>query len=132
MKKECVSEIELVYRPAIGEKPVVQTSYEAYVLFKEYFDKELDIILDGGECKKGIESTIVGFTGDDVIIYRLGTITETDLEKIVGEVSIYIGQDDKPIAPGMLLKHYSPKTKTVLLTKSDSSPKLSNTLKVIV
>ncbi len=82
---------------------------------KDYFDKELDIILDGGECTKGIESTIVGFTGDDVIIYRLGTITETDLEKIVGEVSIYIGQDDKPIAPGMLLKHYSPKTKTVLL-----------------
>ena len=39
MKKECASEIELVYRPAIGEKPVVQTSYEAYVLFKKYFDK---------------------------------------------------------------------------------------------
>ena len=34
MKKECVSEIELVYRPAIGVKPVVQTSYEAYILFK--------------------------------------------------------------------------------------------------
>jgi len=92
---------------------------------KEYFDKELDIILDGGECKKGIESTIVGFTGDDVIIYRLGTITETDLEKIVGEVSIYIGQDDKPIAPGMLLKHYSPKTKTVLL-ENDVNLQLNN------
>jgi len=92
---------------------------------KEYFDKELDIILDGGECKKGIESTIVGFTGDDVIIYRLGTITETDLEKIVGEVSIYIGQDDKPIAPGMLIKHYSPKTKTVLL-ENDVNIQLNN------
>ena len=92
---------------------------------KEYFDKELDIILDGGECKKGIESTIVGFTGDDVIIYRLGAITETDLEKIVGEVSIYIGQDDKPIAPGMLLKHYSPKTKTVLL-ENDVNIQLNN------
>ena len=92
---------------------------------KEYFDKDLDIILDGGECTKGIESTIVGFTGDDVIIYRLGTITETDLEKIVGEVSIYIGQDDKPIAPGMLIKHYSPKTKTVLL-ENDVNIQLNN------
>jgi len=92
---------------------------------KEYFDKDLDIILDGGECTKGIESTIVGFTGDDVIIYRLGAITETDLEKIVGEVSIYIGQDDKPIAPGMLLKHYSPKTKTVLL-ENDVNLQLNN------
>jgi L-threonylcarbamoyladenylate synthase len=82
---------------------------------KEYFDNDVDVILDGGECAKGIESTIVGFNGEDVIIYRLGTITESDLEKIVGEVSVYIGQDDKPIAPGMLLKHYSPKTKTVLL-----------------
>jgi L-threonylcarbamoyladenylate synthase len=81
----------------------------------EYFDNDLQIILDGGECTKGIESTIVGFSGDDVIIYRLGTITESDFEKVVGKVSIYIGQDDKPIAPGMLLKHYSPKTKTVLL-----------------
>ena len=92
---------------------------------KEYFDKDLDIILDGGECTKGIESTIVGFTGDDVIIYRLGAITETDLEKIVGEVSIYIGQDDKPIAPGMLIKHYSPKTKTVLL-ENDVNLQLNN------
>lgn len=92
---------------------------------KDYFDKDLDIILDGGECTKGIESTIVGFTGDDVIIYRLGSITETDLEKIVGEVSIYIGQDDKPIAPGMLLKHYSPKTKTVLL-EHDVNLQLNN------
>ena len=92
---------------------------------KEYFDKDLDIILDGGECTKGIESTIVGFTGDDVIIYRLGAITETDLEKIVGEVSIYIGQDDKPIAPGMLIKHYSPKTKTVLL-ENDVNIQLNN------
>ncbi len=82
---------------------------------KEYFDNDVQIILDGGQCTKGIESTIVGFSGDDVIIYRLGTITEADLEKIVGQVTIYIGQDDKPIAPGMLLKHYSPKTKTVLL-----------------
>lgn len=41
MKKECVSEIELIYKPAIGEKPIVQTSYEAYVLFKNYFDKNL-------------------------------------------------------------------------------------------
>jgi L-threonylcarbamoyladenylate synthase len=88
---------------------------------KDYFDNDLQIILNGGECTKGIESTIVGFSGDDVIIYRLGTITESDLEKVVGEVSIYIGQDDEPIAPGMLLKHYSPKTKTVLLEKDLST-----------
>jgi L-threonylcarbamoyladenylate synthase len=82
---------------------------------QHYFNKEIEIILDGGDCAKGIESTIVGFDNDKVVIYRLGTITEDDLSKVVDNVHIYIGQDDKPIAPGMLLKHYSPKTKTVLL-----------------
>jgi L-threonylcarbamoyladenylate synthase len=84
-----------------------------------YFEKEINVILDGGECSKGIESTIVGFEDDKVIIYRLGSITEDDLSKVVTNVHIYIGQDDKPIAPGMLLKHYSPKTKTVLLHNID-------------
>lgn len=84
-----------------------------------YFEKEINVILDGGECSKGIESTIVGFEDDKVIIYRLGSITEDDLSKVVTNVHIYIGQDDKPIAPGMLLKHYSPKTKTLLLHNID-------------
>jgi L-threonylcarbamoyladenylate synthase len=95
-----------------------------------YFEKDIDVILDGGECSKGIESTIVGFEDDKVIIYRLGSITEDDLLKVVDNVHIYIGQDDKPIAPGMLLKHYSPKTKTVLLNNIDEQLQLYANKKV--
>ncbi|MBP6432358.1 MAG: threonylcarbamoyl-AMP synthase [Ferruginibacter sp.] len=95
-----------------------------------YFEKDINIILDGGECSKGIESTIVGFKDDKVIIYRLGSITEDDLCTVVDNVHIYIGQDDKPIAPGMLLKHYSPKTKTVLLHNVDEQLELYANKKV--
>jgi L-threonylcarbamoyladenylate synthase len=95
-----------------------------------YFEKDIGIILDGGECSKGIESTIVGFEDDKVIIYRLGTVTEDDLSKVVDNVHIYIGQNDKPIAPGMLLKHYSPKTKTVFLHNIDEQLKMYANKKV--
>jgi len=40
-----------------------------------YFSEELDVILDGGTCERGIESTIIGFENDLPIVYRLGVIT---------------------------------------------------------
>jgi len=76
-----------------------------------YFENELAIILDGGECEKGIESTIVGFDGDEPVIYRFGSISIDDIEKEIGELKLITKNDINPAAPGMLSKHYAPKTK---------------------
>jgi len=76
-----------------------------------YFANELEIILDGGECEKGIESTIVGFDGDEPVLYRLGSISMDDIEKEIGELKLIIKNDINPNAPGMLSRHYAPKTK---------------------
>ena len=79
-----------------------------------YFGKELDVILDGGECEKGIESTIIGFENNQPVLYRRGSIPEEEIEKIVGKLSISTQNDKSPNAPGMLSRHYAPITDTYL------------------
>jgi L-threonylcarbamoyladenylate synthase len=80
----------------------------------DYFKDDLKCILDGGDCEKGLESTIVGFNGDTPILYRHGAVTVEEIEKIIGPLKIFTVQENAPLAPGMLLKHYSPKTRLIL------------------
>jgi L-threonylcarbamoyladenylate synthase len=75
-----------------------------------FFGPSLPIVLEGGACEKGIESTIVGFEGGQAVLYRLGSISIEALEGVVGPIKITIHNDATPVAPGMLSKHYSPKT----------------------
>ena len=82
-----------------------------------YFKDSIKMVLDGGPCKSGIESTIIGFEGDDPIIYRLGSTSIEDIEAIVGKIEIKNKKEVSPDAPGMLERHYAPKTKTVLTDK---------------
>lgn len=79
-----------------------------------YFKEELEIILDGGKCEKGIESTIIGFENNQPILYRHGSIAVEEIEQVVGKVIISTKNDTKPNAPGMLSRHYAPKTDTYL------------------
>ena len=79
-----------------------------------YFAQDLNVILDGGTCQRGIESTIVGFSEGKAIIYRLGSLSIEAIEAEVGKVTIRTLDDHAPAAPGMLSKHYAPKTPTVM------------------
>lgn len=79
-----------------------------------YFKNEIKMVLDGGPCQKGIESTIIGFENGEPIVYRLGSTSIEDLEAVVGKVEIKNKKEAAPEAPGMLERHYAPKTKTVL------------------
>ncbi len=72
------------------------------------------MVIDGGACNNGIESTIVGFENEEVIIYRLGSISVEEIESVVGPIKIKNKNNKSPNAPGMLSKHYAPKTKTIL------------------
>ncbi len=77
---------------------------------EEYFQERIEMVLDGGNCKRGIESTIVGFEGKQTIVYRLGSLSIGDIEAVVGKVKLINKSDQSPVAPGMLSKHYSPAT----------------------
>lgn len=72
---------------------------------------ETPFILDGGFCSRGIESTIVGFDGNTVKIYRLGAIEKEEIERVLGcDVVISNNTSEVTVAPGMSAKHYAPKT----------------------
>ena len=80
----------------------------------DYFTDTIEMVLDGGNCKNGIESTIVGFENEKAILYRLGSISVEDIESIIGPIQIVNKNDSSPNAPGMLSRHYAPNTKTIL------------------
>lgn len=86
-----------------------------------YFGDSIPAILDGGPCQVGLESTIVGFEGDTPIIYRKGGISIEAIEKVVGKVQLLTENETAPQAPGMLLKHYSPRTPLILSTDIQQS-----------
>lgn len=71
-------------------------------------------ILDGGECRVGIESTIVGMEGDTVMIYRLGGLALEEIRALVGAVQVATTSSSDPSAPGMLTSHYAPRKPLLL------------------
>ena len=79
-----------------------------------YFKDDIKMVLDGGSCTSGIESTIIGFEGDEPVIYRLGSTAIEAIEAVVGNIEIKNTNEVSPDAPGMLARHYAPKTKTIL------------------
>jgi L-threonylcarbamoyladenylate synthase len=84
---------------------------------KLQFGNEIPLILDGGFCQVGIESTIIGFEGEKTIIYRLGQITIEDVIEVCGnEVYIENEAGELIVAPGMVKHHYAPKTKLIIVS----------------
>lgn len=69
----------------------------------------IPLIIDGGACSVGIESTIVDLSGETPIILRPGAITEQMLADALGTVQTFRGKVVVARAPGMKYKHYSPK-----------------------
>jgi L-threonylcarbamoyladenylate synthase len=70
-------------------------------------------ILDGGECRVGIESTIIGFENEIPTIFRLGGLSIEDIEKTIGPVELHLNTSSDPKSPGQLKSHYSPRKKVV-------------------
>lgn len=71
---------------------------------------KIPYILDGGPCEIGVESTIVGFEGDQVIVYRKGGTPIEAIENLIGPVEVRSHSSSNPQAPGMLKSHYAPRT----------------------
>lgn len=75
---------------------------------------KIPYILDGGACAVGLESTIVGFEGEKVIVYRKGGIAIEAIEKLVGRVVVKPHSTSNPQAPGMLQSHYAPRIPLII------------------
>ncbi|HAY06646.1 MAG TPA: L-threonylcarbamoyladenylate synthase [Hyphomonas sp.] len=72
---------------------------------------KIDLILDGGPCRVGMESTILGFDGDEPVLLRPGGIAREEIEAKLGvKVRAYTDQGSIN-APGQLKSHYAPKAR---------------------
>jgi L-threonylcarbamoyladenylate synthase len=83
---------------------------------KEEIEKYLnieDLILDGGPCLIGLESTIIDCTGSDPIILRPGYMSKSMIENKTGIKLSNIKYDGKVKASGLLKSHYSPKAEVI-------------------
>ena len=71
------------------------------------------LVLDGGDCEVGLESTIVACLGERVILLRPGAISRSQLRDVVGEVAD--ADEASPRAPGRDRSHYAPRTRLALV-----------------
>lgn len=76
--------------------------------------EKIPYILDGGACSVGLESTIVGFPDGEATVLRKGGTSIEALKKILPHIKVQVNSSSRPQAPGMLAKHYSPRTPIVL------------------
>ena len=81
---------------------------------KNQLQGKIPYILDGGDCKVGVESTVVMADDDGIIVLRYGGITIEALREVVPDIKIQINQSSDLKSPGQLKSHYSPRTKLLL------------------
>jgi len=80
----------------------------------------VDLILDGGPCSVGVESTILDVSGGELVLLRSGGISVEEIEKALGrKVSLRAPDPDKVTAPGQLERHYSPRTPLRLVKRHE-------------
>ncbi len=85
-------------------------------------DGRIEMVIDGGQSRIGVESTVVSLTGDVCTVLRPGEIIPRELYSVVGEVVVALAVKDpsaageNPESPGMKYKHYAPETPLVLLS----------------
>lgn len=116
------------------------TTYQHVV---DDLDGRIDGIIAGGECKAGIESTVVDMTEETPVILRPGVITAEQLSQALGKTVgidpallekpdifnngglLETGADFKPKSPGMKYKHYAPKAEMVIYQGDPEKVKLA-------
>ena len=86
----------------------------------EDLDGRVEMILDGGACDIGLESTIIDFSEEKPMILRPGYITEEMMQQVIGEVEtdrtiLDASSKVAPKAPGMKYRHYAPQGNLIIV-----------------
>lgn len=88
---------------------------------------KIPAIIDGGECKVGLESTVVSIKDDVITVLRPGGITVEDLKSVYDKVEVCdavlnkLKEGETALSPGMKYKHYSPNARVCLVRSSDDA-----------
>ena len=87
----------------------------------------VDMILDGGECEVGLESTIVKLEGDKGVLLRPGAITPEELKCVLSSLEIApavtaaLAEGERVLSPGMKYRHYAPAAPLTLVDGDEST-----------
>ena len=74
----------------------------------------VDVVLDGGRCKSGVESTVIDCSDRTARILRPGGVTRDDIQAAFAGTDFWLDEapasegSDRPVSPGMLASHYAP------------------------
>lgn len=86
---------------------------------------KIEVVLDGGKCAGGIESTVLDCTGEIPVILRSGLITREMIAEVAGECGVFAYKEGTVArSPGMKYKHYSPRCRTTLFSYNERAAAL--------
>ncbi len=108
-----------VAAPSANRSGSISPTRAAHVA--ESLGERVALIVDGGACTVGVESTVVDLTGPQPAVLRPGGITREQVEAVIGPVTESAGDPDAPKSPGQLLSHYAP-DRPVRLNASERRP----------
>ena len=92
--------------PSANRSGYVSPTLAIHVLMQFKDGQGVNLIIDGGPCRVGLESTIVDVSGDTPTLLRPGGVSVEDIEAVVGPLAVHASED--VIAPGQLKSHYAP------------------------
>ena len=93
--------------PSANRSGAVSPTTAAHVV--ESLGTAVDLIVDGGACRVGVESTVLAIDGPTPVLLRPGGVTLEMLTDVLGDVALAEKSDvDQPKSPGMLASHYAP------------------------
>ena len=82
----------------------------------------IEVIIDGGPCTVGLESTVCALTEDQAVLLRPGGVTVEQIEAVIGAVQIGDAARADTRSPGTLLSHYAPRVPVTLLALGEPLP----------
>ena len=102
----------------LSGKPSPTTAKDVF----EDMEGRIPMLIDGGDCEVGVESTVVDMTRKPAMILRPGGVTREMMEEVIGQVEVHqailapLASDAQAASPGMKYKHYAPKARVRIIT----------------
>ena len=120
-----LSLLQAVGRPiaAPSANPFGYVSPTTALHVQEMLGEAIELILDGGPCTIGVESTVCALTEEEAVILRPGGVTVEEIEAVIGPIRIASAWQSDARSPGTLPRHYSPRVPLVLFAPGEEIPR---------
>jgi L-threonylcarbamoyladenylate synthase len=92
----------------------------------DQLENEISMVLDGGPCSIGVESTILQWSDGKIKVLRWGGLSVDDLAPFNVQIEVNTHSTSNPTAPGMLTSHYSPRKKMKLVSSISQTNEIEN------